>query len=96
MITLATIIFLILLIVDILVFYTTFAIKNVHLFDELKELFLKKNGVIFFVLNAVHSILIAWYLIDLNTIAFILTIFSTTIYLFPNAINAILEFRKKS
>lgn len=97
MFTLIAVLFLCITILDVLLIYTFFAIKGVNLVLELKRLFIQQNGIIFIVLNLLHSILFAYTILNLNPVLIACSVLFSCVYLFPNILHKLLNlrFRKK-
>lgn len=85
-------IFLILVILDALLLYTYFALNSAHIVVGLRKLFLKQNGWLFIVLNFFHAACISKFFYQLNYFWLIGLFLTILIYLFPKAIEKILNF----
>lgn len=93
MFTLTAILFTLIVLLDALLLYTYFAMKQVNFFLSLKKMFIDQNGFLFIVFNLIHATLFAYTLLNVSAITIVLSLLSVTIYLFPNVISKLLNFK---
>ncbi len=93
MLILSLIIFGLITFLDVLLLYTYLAIKQAHFISEVKKMFCQQNAWVFLFFNILHAILFAYSILNFHFFMLVCSLFTTSIYLFPKAIQYILNFK---